>query len=150
MKAVIFRKLYDLYVLKLFWLIFIVLSIFYLYHRDWVSGAFFAVAWFLIGGIGGGLYPEMSPKELAQGTIPSKEELANADSEISPEESYLIAKAHYKLSALIALSAVVILWHYNLRWYFVIPLGILVGYIFYALTIVCWMSILFIRRKLKK
>jgi len=150
MKAVIFRKLYDLYVLKLFWLIFIILGIFYLYHRDWISGAFFAVAWFFIGGIGGWLYPEMSPKELAQGTSPSKEEMANADSEMSPEESYLIAKANMKLSVLIGLSSVVILWHSDLRWYFVILLGILIGWISSVVIIAYWMIILFTRRKLRK
>jgi hypothetical protein len=144
-----YRKLYDLYVLKPFWLLFIALTVSYLYHKDWLSGIFVAIAWFGIGVVGGQLYPEKSPKELAKGNIPTKEEISSTiKKEISTFESRLIGKAHLKVSLFIGFGELIILWHYDLRWYFIIPLGILAGYISFILIIFYWMIILFIKRKI--
>jgi len=148
MKGVAFRKLYDLYVLKPVYWIFIILGIFYFYYRDWISGIFFVIMWFLIGGIGGKLYPEMSPKELAQGTVPSKEEITSTKKEeISYQDIYLTVKASRKLSVLIGLSTLIILWHSDLQWYLVIIFGVLAGYIFSFLN---YLIITFISKRFKK
>ena len=148
MKDITFRKLYDFYILKPLWLLFVILAVFYLYHRDWFSGFCFFLVWFGVGGIGGQLYPEISARELTKGSFPSEGEVANVfKGLLSPRESLLIAKTSLKLSILIGFSSLIVLWHYNLRWYLIIILGVLIGYFASFLINIWWVCILFFGRR---
>ncbi len=149
MMGIIFRKLYDFYVLKSTWILFAVLGIFYLLRKDWISGVFFIVALFFVGNIGGRLYPDLSSKELVRGNTPSKEEINSMSVErVLREDISLTTLAGQKLSLLLAASSLVILSHFNnLRWYLAVAIEIFLFFLFLVLN---YAVIFLIGKSLKK
>jgi len=113
--------LFDRYVLKPLWVLYIILSVRYFIAGAWVLGGFLVVMWFLVSVIGQGLHPDKSPKEMAIGTTPTKEEIENYPDpdNMGDEEAALISRASFRVAGLIGMTAI------GLSHSFMVPDGIM-------------------------
>jgi hypothetical protein len=129
-------KLFDVYVLKVLWVFYILLFIRYFYLKAWFLGGFLVFAWFIIGVIGQSLYPEKSSPDLAKGIpFPTKKELEEeAKSDLSHYDANKIGQATVKLSILIGVTALAIAWYHGIRWYFSFLIGIAAGYLYIPIS----------------
>jgi len=117
--------LFDRYVLKPLWVLYIVLFVRYFITGAWILGGFLVVMWFLISIIGQGLHPDKTPGEMARGTTPTKDEI---DSDLNPDdlsdhEAVLISKANFRIAGLIGMTAMALSWFHGARWYYAAVIG---------------------------
>lgn len=142
--------LFDRYVLKPLWVLYIVLFIIYFIEGVWVLGGFLVVMWFLVSVIGQGLHPAMTPKEMLKGTTPTKEEIDNAPDpdNMSDEEAMLISKASFRTAGLIGMTVIGISLFHGARWYYAALIG--VGAWFLSTFLIPAISLFLIGRRLRK
>jgi hypothetical protein len=117
--------LFDRYVLKPLWVLYIALFVKYFINGAWVLGGFLVIIWFVISVIGQGLHPNKTAREMARGTTPTEEEI-DADpnpSGLSDQEAALISKANFRLAGLIGITAIALSLFHGARWYY----GVLIG-----------------------
>ena len=102
--------LFDLYVLKPMWVIYIVLFLMYFIKGAWLMGGFLILSWFVISVIGQALHPNMTVAEMAHGTTPGKRELNNDPNpdEMTDIEAVLISRAVHRIAVLNGITAIVI------------------------------------------
>ncbi len=142
--------LFDRYVLKPLWLLYIVLFLRYFINAEWIVGGFLVVMWFLISVIGQSLHPNMTAAEMAKGTTPSKKEIDNDPNpnELNDIEAILISKASFRVAGLIGITAIVLSWSHGMRWYYSALVG--GGVWLLSMVIVPTYSLYLIGHKMKK
>jgi hypothetical protein len=142
--------LYDRYVLKPLWVLYIILILRYFIGGAWLIGSILVLIWFLISVIGQALHPNMTTLEMARSTTPSDDEINNDPNpdELSDIETVLINKANLRVAGLIGITAIVISWHYSVKWYFTTLIGC--GAWLLSMIIVPIYSLYLIGHKLKQ
>ena len=141
--------LFDRYVLKPLWVIYIVLFVRYFIDGAWLLGGFLVLMWHLISVIGQALHPNMTVAEMSRGTTPSKRELNNDQNpdEITDIEAVLISRAVYRIALLNGITVIGILWFNSMRWYYIGLIG--AGTFLLSLVIIPIYSLVLIGRKMK-
>jgi hypothetical protein len=143
-------SLFDRYVLKPLWVLYIVLFVRYFINGAWVLGGFLVVMWFLISVIGQGLHPDKTAREMARGTTPTKEETdtdPNLD-DLSDQEAVLISRANFRLAGLIGITAIALSLFHGARWYYGVLIG--GGAWFLATFVIPTYSLYLIGRRIRK
>jgi hypothetical protein len=124
-----YLKIFEAYVLRVISFSLLVLGVVYLWNHDWGIGIFLIlIDIFVFGWIGQSLKHNKTKKvsELLAGQDMNFKE-GSASEVLSLEESRKIAKPLlYTNWALILISSIVLI-HENIRFYFAIPLGFLIG-----------------------
>jgi hypothetical protein len=121
-------KIFEAYVLRALSIQYVVIGILYLVQKDWWVGFTVVLLSFLFGFIGQGLPRNRgrNSDDLAKGQDWEIIEPGEADI-MTVEESNVIGKAFVFLIPIVAITALVLLIHANLRWYFAAFLSVLVG-----------------------
>jgi hypothetical protein len=121
-------KLFEVYVLRLISYQFLLTGILYFLFKQWWTGSFIFVMWFLFGVIGQGLKHnrERSLKELTKGQ--------DWDLSISYEDGILaekqVIKPFIQTIFIVSITSVILLLHHNFRFYIALPIGLLIGFIY--------------------
>jgi hypothetical protein len=117
--------LFDRYVLKPLWVLYIVLFVRYFITGAWILGGFLVVMWFFISVIGQGLHPDKTPREMSRGTTPTKDEIDSDPypDDLSDQEAVLINKANFRIAGLIGLTAIGLSLLHGMKWYYVALIG---------------------------
>lgn len=138
--------IFDRYVLKPLWVIYIVLCLMYFIKGAWLIGGSLIVMLYFIGVIGAALHPNMTTAEMMHGTTPSKEDINNDPNHdnITDIEAILMSRAIHKIALLNGITAIVISW--VMQWYYIALIG--VGTFISSLIIIIPYSAYMIGRKM--
>lgn len=143
-------RLFDRYVLKPLWLIYVIISVRYFVKGSYGIGIFMLFLLFIISIIGQALHPQMTSSEMARGTSPKQEEIDSdpEPNEINDFEVVLISRPSIRTSLLIGFTSIVLLIHHGFKWYLSVIMG---GTIFImSYMIIPLYSRLMISRRIKK
>jgi len=120
---------FDWYVLKPIWVLFIVLAGLYCFRQEWLIGVALIVMNFLVGMVAAGVHRGKTVAELAAGYPTRDDALAGDPGELSHEESFVVAKALLRLGWILGIAAVMLAIHHGIKFYFAIPVGLLVAWL---------------------
>lgn len=117
---------FEKFIVKPLSFLFPILAVVYFVQRAWLVGGFLLVVWFCIGVIGQSLHKDKSFAELARGGLTFEENIV-PDSEISHEEAHTLARPLLFSSWLCGITAGVLLFHHDYRWFVALPVGLAVA-----------------------
>jgi hypothetical protein len=130
-------KVFELYVLRMLSIQFILLGVGFLINKQWWIGVSIIIISFLFGTIGQGLKHnrQRTSKDLLKGQDWSIGEKADADSEaMTQEEGNLIGKPFLFTWFIVAITSILLLFHYDFKWYLTLPIAFFFG-MFYPLLL---------------
>ena len=120
-------KILEKYVLGILDISLILEGVFYLFYKEWLIGFFLIVMSFFMTNIVMSLKNNRnkSNKELANRTDLN---ITDENSEeLTTEEADEIGRAINQAAYILATTAIVMLFHYDIKWYFAIPIGFIIG-----------------------
>jgi len=120
---------FDWFVLKPVWIGMGILAIVYLLKHKWIMGIFFIAMAFLIGVVAASLHKNKKAAELANGYPKLKDALRKETELLNQNDSYKMGKATMGLAIILGLATLVLLLYYKIRWYFAIPLSIVIAWL---------------------
>lgn len=117
---------------------YIVLTIFFFWHRDWLLGIFLLATGMFIGGVGQRLphRREQGLRELAQDLRAEESRGLWRVRELPPEESYALASAIFRTCLILAVTGAVLIFRLDFRWYIAIGVACAASFVFFLLSVV--------------
>jgi hypothetical protein len=137
---------FELYILRVLSLNFIVAALICLFHRAWLTALMMALFWHFVGAIGQGLPHRKAQafSKLSSGEIPQ-----SRTGDISENETFAIVKATLQLAFMVGIAGMVVTWKLH-QWYWAVA-SMVIGFI---LTVVIsfssvFLTVLFLRKEHK-
>ena len=114
----IFLRRFERRILRPLDFAFYAAALYYLWHHAWFLGIAVLILSLGVGAIGRGLPHRRheTPSEITTGTTFASE----FQGEISDDDSCALGRAFFKTCTLASVTAVIVLWHENLRWYWIL------------------------------
>jgi hypothetical protein len=113
----------EAFFLKPLSILFLLVAVFFLFKTSWLVGGWMALGWFVIGSAGASLHPNLTARQLAQGTLNA---LASEIPvrELPHDDSFRMAKAFFKVTVVTALSGLIVSRHYDFGWWAAIGVAV--------------------------
>lgn len=120
--------IFDRFVLKPTWLLFIGIAIYYFIQKEWLIGILMLTMDFFIGMIAAALHKEKSFSELSGG-YPTSNDICLPDQMSEWDANRVVGIAYMRFGFLIFVASLILCFHYDLRWYYCFGIAILVGWL---------------------
>ena len=119
-------KILENYVLGILVFSLEIAGIIYLFNKEWFIGIFLIVMGFLMTSIVMSLKHNRtkSMKELSEGNAFNENDKRN---ELTTEEADEIGRGINQAAYILGITAAVLFFHYDFKWYFAIPIGLVIG-----------------------
>lgn len=121
------RVIFDQFVLKPIWLLFLAIAIYYFTQKEWLIGSLMLPMVFFIGMIAAALHKEKSFPELSGG-YPTRTDVYSPDQMSEWDANRAVGIAYMRLGFLISVASLILCFHYGLRWYYCCGIAVLIGW----------------------
>ncbi len=122
------RVVFDRFVLKPLWLLFLCAAVYFLVQKDWLIGVLMLIANLFLGMIAASLHKEKTFSELAGG-YPTENDFHSADYLSDNVVNRAITIAYLKTCILIFAVLLILGFHYGLKWYYSFGIAVLVSWL---------------------
>ena len=111
-------------VVRPFWVLHGVLALVILFKGYYLTAAILGVLWLPYGMIAQALRRDLTPQQLARGEHVTRPREGSELDELSVKDSNHLGKAVVGFTATVAITSLVITFHFGVRWFLAIPIGV--------------------------